>query len=243
MYPKFVGQSLIELKRLPAVKAVFDMVYNPARTALLQEAISLGIPARNGLLMLVAQAKRAGELFLGEALPDGVIDGVVASVSRETENIILIGMPGCGKSTLGKALAARLGRPFVDTDALITEAAGRSIPDIFAQDGEEAFRTLETEAVKTAGMMSGAVIATGGGVVTREGNRAALSQNGRLVFVKRDLNKLPVAGRPLSQSNPLEALYARRLPLYMSFADCEVDNNGPLDCTVEALLKSLGYQN
>ena len=242
MYPKLIGQTLVELARLPHVKAVFDMVYNPARTALLQEAISLGIPAYNGLLMLVAQAKRASELFMGEDLPDGCIDEIVASISRETGNIILIGMPGCGKSTLGRKLAEALNRPFVDTDSLIEEAAGRPIPEIFATDGEEVFRAYETDAVKRAGMMSGAVIATGGGVVTRERNYAPLSQNGSIVFIKRDLSKLPTKGRPLSQANPLEVMYARRLPLYRRFADMEISNNGPLDQTVARILSELGYQ-
>ncbi|MBQ4113744.1 MAG: shikimate kinase [Clostridia bacterium] len=242
MYPKLVGQSPVELSRLPLVTAVFDMVYNPARTALLQEADTLGIPAYNGLLMLVAQAKRACELFLGEELEDRLIDAIVADIARETGNIVLVGMPGSGKSTVGKALAEAMGRPLVDTDALIVEDAGRPIPEIFATDGEEVFRTLETEAVKKAGMMSGAVIATGGGVVTRERNYAPLSQNGKIVFIHRDPGKLPTAGRPISQSTPMEELYARRLPLYKSFADLEADNNGTVENTVETILKALGYR-
>lgn len=242
MYPKLIGQSPVELSRLPRVTAVFDMVYNPARTALLQEADRLGIPAYNGLLMLVAQAKRACELFLGEELEDDLIDTIVADIARETGNIVLVGMPGSGKSTVGKALAEAMGRPFVDTDALIVEDAGRPIPEIFATDGEEVFRAFETEAVKKAGMMSGAVIATGGGVVTRERNYAPLSQNGKIVFIHRDLDKLPTAGRPISRSNPLEELYAKRLPLYKTFADVEVDNNGEVEDTVKTILKALGYR-
>ena len=241
MYPTHVGESLIELKRLPSLRAVFDMVYNPARTALVQEAIGLRIPACNGLLMLVAQAKRASELFLDETFPDELMDSIVESISRETENILLIGMPGSGKSTVGKALAEALGRPFVDTDALIVEAAGRSIPDIFSTDGEEVFRDLETVAVKKAGMMSGAIIATGGGVVTKKRNYAPMSQNGRIVFIRRNLHDLPVQGRPISQATPIEALYAERLPLYESFADCEIHNNGLIGDTVEAILQALGY--
>ena len=242
MYPKLIGQSPVELSRLPHVTAVFDMVYNPARTALLQEADRLGIPAYNGLLMLVAQAKRACELFLGEELDDDLIDPIVADIARETGNIVLVGMPGSGKSTVGKALAEAMGRPLVDTDALIVEDAGRPIPEIFTTDGEEVFRAFETEAVKKAGMMSGAVIATGGGVVTRERNYAPLSQNGKIVFIHRDLDKLPVKGRPLSQAHPLEEMYEKRLPMYKAFADLEADNNGAVEDTVKTILKALGYR-
>ena len=241
MYPRLVGQSPIDLHKLPRVEAVFDMVYNPARTALLQDAAELGIPCANGLLMLVAQAKKAAELFLGEELEDGLIDGIVGDIARETENIILVGMPGGGKSTVGKALAEALERPFVDTDALIIEETGRTIPEIFSADGEEVFRAMETEAVKKAGMMSGAVIATGGGVVTRERNYRPLSQNGKIVFIERELTALPVNGRPISQAKPVEALYAKRLPLYRSFADVTVENNGSVTETVERILSALDY--
>ena len=151
-------------------------------------------------------------------MEDDLIDAIVADIARETGNIVLVGMPGSGKSTVGKALAEAMGRPLVDTDTLIVEATGRPIPEIFASDGEEVFRTLETEAVKKAGMMSAAVIATGGGVVTRERNYAPLSQNAKIVFIHRDLDKLPVKGRPLSQAHPLEEMYAKRLPMYKAFA-------------------------
>ena len=156
-------------------------------------------------------------------------------------NIILIGMPGSGKSTVGRLLAAALGRPFVDTDTLIAEEAGQSIPEIFSADGEEVFRAMETEAVKTAGMVSGAVIATGGGVVTRERNYRPLSQNGRIVFLHRDLDILPVDGRPISQNTSKADLYAKRLPLYNAFADVTVENNGSVIETVGRILSALGY--
>ena len=241
MYSRLVGQSPIALQGFSKVEAVVDMIYNPARTALIQEATELGIPTRNGLLMLVAQAKRAAEIFLGAELPDGRIDPIVDSISRETQNIILIGMPGCGKTTVGNALAEALSRPLWDTDAMIVEAAGRPISEIFATDGEEAFRTLETEAVQAAGMMSGVIISTGGGVVTRERNYAPLSQNGKLVFIHRDPEALPVDGRPVSQSTPKAELYAKRLPLYQAFADIEIENNGTVEEAVEKIISAFGY--
>ncbi len=241
MYPRLVGQSPIDLTRLSRVEAVFDMVYNPARTALLQNAADLGIPSCNGLLMLVAQAKKAAEAFLNETLDDAIIDLIVKSISRETQNIILIGMPGSGKSTVGKALAEVLGRPFADTDDRIAETVGRPIPEIFATEGEAVFRAYETEAVQATGMMSGTVIATGGGVVTKECNYAPLHQNGRIVFLHRDLDILPVDGRPISQSTSKAELYAKRLPLYNAFADVTVENNGSVAETVGRILSALGY--
>ena len=240
MYPRLVGQAPIDLNRLPHAEAVLDMVYNPARTALLQDARDLNIPAVNGLPMLVAQAKAACERFLDESLPDTTIPPIEASIVRQTQNIVLIGMPGCGKSTLGTALAHRLGRPFLDTDAMIVQSAGRPIPEIFADEGEAYFRNVETEAVKSAGMESGAVISTGGGVVTQERNYRPLSQNGVIVFIERELSALPVKGRPLSQANPVEELYAKRLPLYRAFADVTVENTGSVDEAVDRILRALG---
>ncbi len=242
MYPRLVGKSPLKLSPLPRLCAVFDMVYNPARTAILQEAAERGIPAYNGLYMLVAQAKRAAELFLGAPLSAHVISPIVDDIARRTQNIVLIGMPGCGKSTVASLLAQALNRPAVDTDAMVAEASGRTIPDIFASDGEAAFRSLETEAVIHAGMQSGTVIATGGGVITQARNYAPLSQNGKIVFLHRDLEKLPTKGRPLSEAHPLTELYRHRLPLYTAFADCEVDNNGSPDETVDAILTVLGYK-
>ncbi len=241
MYPRLVGEAPIDLERLPEMRAVFDMVYNPARTALLQAADAQGIPGFNGLCMLVAQAKRAAELFLGEELPDTAIDPIIEKIARETGNIILVGMPGCGKSTIAALLAERLDRPLLDTDEMVTAVAGRSIPEIFKSDGEEAFRLLEAEAVREAGMRSGCIIATGGGVVTREQNYAPLSQNGQIVFLHRDLDRLPTQGRPLSIAHPLREMYDHRLPLYRAFATVEVDNNGTPEETVTAILSALGY--
>lgn len=242
MYPRRNGQRLLDLFRFPALACVLDMVYNPARTALIQQAERLGIPAQNGLLMLVAQAKRACELFLGESISDGVITPIVDSIARQTENIVLVGMPGSGKSTVATRLAHALDRPVVDTDRVIVDTAGTDIPAIFAAEDEDGFRLREIRAVREAGKASGTVIATGGGVVTRAVNYPALHQNGRIVFLHRDLASLPTDGRPISQIVAREELYAKRLPLYRQFADIEIDNNGSVEETVAAILAALGYE-
>ena len=152
------------------------------------------------------------------------------------QNIVLIGMPGCGKSTLGKLLAQKLERIFVDADARIVEMAGKSIPEIFAADGEEVFRQWETKALAELGKQSGLVIATGGGCVTRERNYPLLHQNGTVFWLKRDLGQLPTDGRPLSQSNKLEEMYQRRKPMYEAFADHTIMNDQPVEETVASII-------
>ena len=148
-------------------------------------------------------------------------------------------MPGCGKSAVGRALARRLGKEFVDMDALISARAGKSIPDIFAQDGEEAFRTLESQIAREAGSRTGCVISTGGGAVTRPENRDPLRQNGVVVHLTRDLALLPRSGRPVSQSTDLEELWARRAPLYAAFADLTVPNSGAVEAAADTIVKEL----
>ena len=235
MYPKNLV-SPISLKRLPHVEGVADMIYNPAKTKLLLDAERLNIKHINGLSMLVAQAKKACELFLGEAIDDTEIDRITSLIENETMNIILVGMPGCGKSTISSLIEEATGRGLVDTDALIVEAEGRSIPDIFANDGEAFFRLCEHKAAEEAGKLSGKVIATGGGIVTREENLDALRQNGKIFFIERDLSLLSRDGRPLSQGADLSAMYEKRLPMYLKFSDFTVDNNGSVsDCANEII--------
>lgn len=221
MYPNN-GATPVSLDVFPHLEAVLDMIYNPARTKLLQDAALRGIPARNGLLMLVSQARRAAEFFLDAKIADSEVERITEGIARETENIVLIGMPGCGKSTLGRLLAEQLERRFVDCDAEIERVAGKPIPEIFAKEGEEAFRALETEVVSALGRESALVIATGGGVVTRERNIPLLSQNGRILFLDVAPDALPTAGRPLSQKKTPAVLYAERLPLYRAAADVTV---------------------
>lgn len=238
MYPN-TGVSPIDLRRFPALMGVLDVIYNPAKTQLLLDAEKLGIPHENGLWMLVAQAKEASEYFTGKHLSDDVIGFIHHVLSAQMKNIVLIGMPGCGKSTIGSLLSQKLGRNFVDADQEIIRLAGKPIPDIFAQDGEEAFRQWETAALAQMGKQSGLVIATGGGCVTRPRNYPALHQNGSIVWLERDLDLLPTEGRPLSQANRLEEMYAVRKPLYDAFSNIRVHNSGSLEETVAEILTKL----
>ena len=239
MYPKN-GAAAVDLADFPACEGVIDVVYNPARTALLLQAEKRGIPCAGGLYMLVGQAKRACELFTGTLIADTEIERIEGVLRREMQNIVLIGMPGCGKSTVGRLLAEKLNRPLCEADAEIVKAAWRGIPEIFASVGEAGFRKLETSVLRELGKRSGAVISTGGGCVTREENYDLLHQNGVLVWLKRDLDRLPKEGRPLSLQNDLRDMYARREPLYARFADMVIDNDGGLDETLGAILEVLG---
>ena len=238
MYPH-VGISPIDLGLFPKLEGVLDVVYNPARTQLLLDAESRGIIAMNGLLMLVAQAKEAAEWFSGASISDEKIGQIHQTLRSQMENTVLIGMPGCGKSTLGRLLAERCGKGFVDADEKIVELAGKSIPEIFAEDGEEVFRDWETKALAELGKQSGLVIATGGGCVTRERNYPLLHQNGVIYWIKREIAQLPTHGRPLSQQGNLEDMYAIRKPLYENFADHEIDNITDPEAALNAMIHTV----
>lgn len=223
MYPN-TGKAPLDLKLFPLCRGVCDIVYNPARTQLMLDAQQLDIPAVGGLGMLVGQAKAAAELFLGKTLERGLAAAITREIRNETENMVLIGMPGCGKSTVGRALADRTGRRLVDIDQELEQELGCAIPDFFAQKGEAAFRQAESEMLARFCRESGLVIACGGGAVTVPENIDVMRQNGRLVYLRRPLEELPTEGRPVSQSRPLEELFAQRRPLYESAADLTVDN-------------------
>ena len=238
MYPKN-GVSPVDLALFPKLACVLDVVYNPARTALLLQAEKLRIPHAGGLTMLVAQAKRSSEIFLGNTLPDGEIARITKKLASSMQNIILVGMPGCGKSTVGALLARRLGRPLLEADAELVKTAGMSIPAIFENESEPGFRRRETATLSELGKKSGAVISTGGGCVTRADNYPLLHQNGTIIWLRRDLKKLAREGRPLSLGADLSAMYAVREPLYASFADFTVDNTGTPEETVDAILEVL----
>lgn len=231
MYPNN-GESPVDLNLFPRLEGVFDLIYNPARTKLLLQASARGLVAENGLWMLVAQAKQSAEWFTGAAIDDRVIDNIHNDLSGKMLNTILIGMPGSGKSTIGKQLANCLDKTFVDADKEIEETAQKTIPEIFAHYGEKGFREIETTVLEKLGKQSGLVIATGGGCVTRQENYPLLHQNGRIYWLQRDIDTLPTDGRPLSKSCNLWDMYVKRKPLYVSFADYIINNNGSTDDAV-----------
>lgn len=240
MYPN-IHEKPIELSRFKSLSGVVDVIYNPLRTRLICEAESLGIPCTGGLTMLVAQAAFADKYFRNVMHSGAKIVDITNKVKRSLENTVLIGMPGCGKSTAGKIAAARLGREFFDIDKLIVERCGKEIPDIFANHGEEYFRDIESEITKELSAKGDVVIACGGGTVLREENRTALHQNGRVFYIKRDIEKLAKGGRPLSQGeNAVKKLYEVRRPIYEGFADVTVEPCNTVEECVAEIIKNMG---
>ncbi len=239
MYPK-VDEAPVNLDLFPKLEGVLDCIYNPARTKLLLDAEKRGLVVENGLYMLVAQAVEASEWFQNTTLDGNCIDTIYAALRRQMENITLIGMPGCGKSAVGKALAKKLGKEFFDADAVLEETYGRKITDIIPTDGEDAFRRMESAVLLDLCAKSGLVIATGGGCVTREENYDHLHRNGTIVRIQRDLSKLPTDGRPLSHKEKLPQMAAQREPMYTRFADVTVDNNGRLEDTLNQICEIVG---
>ena len=240
MFPAITGLP-ISLNHFQSLSCVFDAVYNPLRTNLVLEASSRGIAAGGGLYMLVAQAFRAVELFLGTTLAPALLDEAYAKIEREKENIVLIGMPSAGKSTIGRAIAERTGRTFIDLDSEIVAMAGCDISTIFRERGEAAFRDLETEAVLANAAKNGAVIATGGGAVLREENVRYLRQNGTLCFLDRPLSALtPTSDRPTASDRAaIEARYRERYPIYTRVADKRFAVGEDFSLTTNAILKEL----
>ena len=223
MYPH-TGELPLDPALFPMLEGVLELVYNPRRTALAFLAAELGIPCGEGLAMLVAQAKAAEELFFDRAIEDAENERILKLLRQTTQNIVLIGMPGSGKTTIGAALAKRTNRTAVDLDEQIVKAAGMSIPQIFATSGEAVFRAMEREQAQKWGKESGLILVTGGGIVKDERNYQSLKQNGRIYEIQRDLGLLPREGRPLSQSSDLAAMQRERAPLYKRFRDVEIEN-------------------
>ena len=243
MYPN-AGVCNLDVAAMPGLEAVLDVVYNPDKTELILRAEEASVPvAVGGLEMLVAQAVYAAEYFLGRKFEDAPaeIRRITAALRRDILNIALIGMPSCGKTTLGKLLAKQLDRPFVDLDEEIVKTDGRSIPDIFAAEGEDAFRARETAETRRFGMEKHQLISCGGGIVKRPENLRALHQNGVVLFIDRPVEQLTVGGgRPLSSSvEALHQMEAQRRPLYLAAADAVIPNNGTLDEALRAAMEAL----
>ncbi len=233
------GERLLDLTAFPECEGVSDVVYNPSRTALLLQAEELGIRYTGGIGMLVAQARRSAELWLDRQFPDDEVQRIRRLMESSMQNIVLIGMPGSGKTSIGKALQEKTGRRLIDTDKEIVRRTGRKIPDIIENDGEAAFRQLETAVIREAGKESGCIIATGGGCVTQRQNYPLLHQNGRIVWVRRALDQLPTAGRPLSRAGGMEKMFEERKELYAAFADITVSNDTTISEAADRILKCI----
>lgn len=217
MYPS-LGESAVSPEDYPALEAVVDAVYNPLRSKLVCDALEKGLKATGGLFMLVAQAAYAAEKFIGETVLPAKIEDVYQQLRTAKENIVLIGMPGCGKTTIGKELAMALNMEFIDTDEQIVEKDGRPIPQIFSESGESYFRDLETQVILETAKRQNCVIATGGGAVLRKINADMLKENGRVYFLDAPLEALlPTDDRPLSSNRAdLERRYTERYDIYCS---------------------------
>ena len=242
MYPNCPASPVDEetLAALTGLRGVLDVVYNPERTGLVLAAERLGLPAESGLSMLVAQALYASELFQGCELDDALVGEVEAELRAQTQNVVLIGMPGAGKSSCGRVLAHLLGRPFVDVDEAIELECGRDAATIIREDGEGAFREVETRVTGAYAARSGLVIACGGGVVTRLENRDLLRQNGRVVFLDRPNGELSDEGRPVSQARGIERVAAERMGLYCAWADVTLPCTGSAEGDADLARELLG---
>lgn len=238
MYPDNMT-SPVEISKFPKLTGVLDVVYNPLRTRIIMEAEKMGIPSVAGLSMLVAQAKKAHEIFFDTVIDNEVCEKIEKILRLQMSNIVLIGMAGCGKSTVGKILSEKLNKEFVDTDEMIEIAENKPIPEIIEKSGEDFFRCCENLAANIVGKQKSQVIATGGGIITRPENYMPLHQNGVIIFINRDGDKLPTRGRPLSQMYGVKALYEKRMPIYREFADIEIDGNGTPEQVADQIIKEL----
>lgn len=244
MYPN-LDKSAVEAADYPALEGVVDAVYNPLCSKLVCDALERGIPAVGGLYMLVAQAVYAAEKFVDKTVPEEKIQEVYRQMMAQKQNIVLIGMPGCGKTTAGKALAQALGADFIDTDQEIVEQDGRTIPQIFQQEGEQGFRDLETAAIARVAARQHAVIATGGGAVLRKENMHLLRQNGRIYFIDRSLDMLETTpDRPLScNRQDLERRYRERYDIYLASCHRHIPGDSAIEHVVQVIKEDFENEN
>ena len=236
MYPHN-GERLIDLSQFNSLSCVLDLIYNPLKTSLLLDAEKLNIPHGNGLYMLVAQGLRSAELFLEKNFDEALIDRAYEKIKKEINNIILIGMPGCGKSTVGRILAEKLSKKLFDIDAEIEEKTSKKIAEIFEESGEEKFREIETKVIYYYCREMGMVVATGGGAVLKKENREAMKQNGTIIYLKKDLSELATVGRPLSSdAAAVQKLYEQRKEIYENLADFTVEVDSNPEITAERVI-------
>ena len=233
-------EAPLDLSKFEKLEGVFDAVYNPNMTMLTFLANKKGVKYSNGLIMLVAQAKMASELFTNTKIDDELIDKAEKCIKSQNQNIVLIGMAGVGKSTIARELSKRLNKPLIDTDQLIEQRENRKISEIFADSGEEYFRKVESQVLMEVGRQNGNIIATGGGIVEREENQFYLKQNAVVFNLVRDVEKLARKNRPLSTDlDAVKRLFLRRKDRYIEFSDFTIDNNCTLQQTIEKIMEKL----
>ena len=237
MFPEIFNVP-IDIDRFPNLVGVIDAIYNPLSTPLVLHAKKKNIPAIGGLFMLVAQAVRASEIFLDTKYPEHLINDIYKKIEKEKKNIVLIGMPASGKTTVGRILSQNLSRKLIDSDEEIELSESRSIPKIFEDDGESRFRDIESDIIKKISAIGSAVIATGGGVVLREENINALKENGKVYFIDRPLDMLiPTFDRPTASSkDAITKRYNERYDVYRSAADTIIDANCSKEEVAQAIL-------
>lgn len=245
MYPKD-EEPIIDITKYKTLEAVVDVVYNPLKTKLIRDALELGIIAVGGLYMLVGQAVYAVERFLDRSFDDitKVIDRVYKDILSKKENIVLIGMPGCGKSTIGKMLSEKLNKELIDSDVEIEKVINSKIKDFLTESNEEEFRDIESSVINNISLLNNKIISTGGGAVKRSSNIKSLKGNGLIIFIDRSIDKIKTDDtRPLSSNvEKLNKLYKERYPLYKKACDYEVSNNGDIHDTVNKIIELINFK-
>lgn len=238
MYPNIYA-SPVKLDKFKSLSGVVDAIYNPLSSALVSEAKRIGINATGGLYMLVKQAAYAAEKFINTHISEEKSDEVYNKIFSNKQNIVLIGMPSSGKTTIGEKLSKFLGRKMIDTDQLIRMREGKEITEIFSDNGEEYFRKCEKEVIAQVSKESGLIISTGGGCILDEDNMRNLKMNGKVYFIDRNLENLTATkSRPLSSDmEALKKRYEERYDKYMKLCDVRVDNNGSIEDVINKILE------